>query len=1102
MRTTSRLFQFVAGLLGALGPEGLWAAPPVSQSWATRIHPPPNAYFRAAGFSVSPSGDVYVAGQSQAFWVNPDLWVSRYNSSGVRLWEKRYEPAEGLLGAEIASGVLAHGAHVYVAGTITPSTATSSQDSLTLKYSDAGTLEWAASLDGPGGFTDLTVAMAVDAQDNVLVVGDSIGTNGGFNIVVLKYGSSGGLLWSYSYDGPEHGPDRATGIRLDDNGNVYVAGTSSQGSSLGAAVTFKLSPDGQQLWVARQTSDDIQGISAVAFDVDAMGNAATVGIERMYCVTWKYDANGQRQWMNRYRAEEPASLQARDVQFDVDGNLIVAANLYGDGTNDGVLIKYTATGQQLWATRIASPNGVSHLEAFDVDGDGNAYVVTSPVMDIVTTKVASNGAQLWSVAYNSEGAFDDYGQFLDVAASGDIIVAGNSTLYSTSFVSLVKYTQQPVAGIATAVVTPSLQVVDPGVDVMFTAGPSGPGPVHFQWRRNGRVIDGATNATFAITNVAATHRGDYSVMVSNPAGATVSPEARLSVLVPPIVSVAPTQTLAYVGTEATFTATVAGNDFVTLQWRHDGTNLVGATNDLLRLHSLTAADAGRYDVVATAAGGSSTSSAAGLRLSGAVKLIGTTLHRSASSTWEYAPRLRVLPSGEFLIAARSNRVDGSSVVLTRHDASGSVLWSSVFESVEFTNAEPSNLVVDGAGNSYITGVSRQPYLAAALAVLKFSPDGQLLWSRLQTGTNLWSAIHAFAVDAAGNSTIGALSSFGVALRRYNGAGEVQWTFVDSSPDIDTISVAVDASGNTYLGTTLRVGGDNEIWLRKFDAAGTTAWVKRYDKGMYNRLDAIAVDSTGHLVIVGTSYLGEVPETRMLVAKYSSTGDKVWETRTGDWPELAYVVSMAVGPGDEITVLTESDDDYSPGEQSGVTRIGADGQLKYRVAEPQLLAFKASQLTLDGFGNAYVTGTGYRPATGTDVVTVKYDAHGHRPWLVYHGGIYSESWEYGLEVGVDAAGDVRVLTSENTGTDIGADFSVLHYRQRDPAGLFRVQIIPGPNGTFHLGVPAAGQAFQIESSADLQNWSVLTETERQQLLQPGGGTLSGLPQRFFRLTFPE
>ena len=1102
MRTDFSVYGLRLALLLAAGcsaASALVAAPTanaVTQAWATRITSPTN-FLQAGGISVGPSGDVFVAGHARSFIADNKILVSRHDAAGTLVWQKRFEPEDSLYG-QIAVDVVAQGTNVYVGGTTTSTNG--GMDFLTLKLRDTGELEWTRRFDGAGHSTDQTAAIAVDGQGNVILAGSTSGAEGNADITVVKYGPAGDLLWTYSNDSPGNGWDRAAGMRLDAGGNIHLAGTSVQAKANGefSAVTIKVDPDGRELWVAREVSGHPFGINARGLDVDSAGNVVTVGEERSHCVTWKYDSNGIFQWQARYRAEEPAAMYAADVRFDVSGNVIAAANLYGSGTNDTVLIKYDQNGQQLWATRIADPNNPAHLQALAVDNEGNSILTFTPASDAVTVKVASDGVQLWSVTFDSGGFFADYGQFLEATAAGDIYVAGLSTHFSESFISLVKYTQQSVPGIPTAVVTPALQVVDPGTNVVFTAETTAAGPAQIQWRMNGRPIPDATNATLKLHNVQVYDRGDYSVVISNAVGGTVSAEARLSVRKLPEVVVDPANTIAYLGTDAAFIATVAGNDFVTLQWRHNGTNIPDATNEVLQLVNLTAAAAGAYDIVASTFGGSTTSSPARLRISRAVELVGVTGHRSSPSSWEYAPQLSVLPNGDFLIAARSNHLtQGSSILLRKHAASGSLMWSTVFDSPDFTNAEPSRLVRDAAGNIYLTGLSRQPYIPASLILLKYSPDGMLLWSRILGGTNLWGSVHSLAVDAEG-STIGILDGRGTTLIRHSIAGDVQWSIADPSQDTYTLAVAVDSSGYSYVGTTTRVGSDSEIRLRKIDPVGATVWAQPYNKGMYNWLGAIAVDASGRLIVAGTGELPEVPDSRMFVLKYSPDGEKLWETRTGSgYGEISYIHVVSIGPGDEITVMTVSDDDYTP-EHSGLTRIAPNGQFRYRIVETQILVSRPSQLALDGFGNAYITGYGGRPATGSDVVTAKYDSYGNRPWLVYHGGRLS-SWENGLAVGADAAGEIRVLAAGDARSNTSADFIVLHYVQRDPAGSFR--LIPEPMGTFHLGVPV-GESFQIEASTDLQNWNVLDPGETQQLLQPGGTAFSGPPQRFFRLIFTE
>jgi hypothetical protein len=77
---------------------------------------------------------------------------------------------------------------------------------------------------------------------------------------------------------------------------------------------------------------------------------------------------------------------------------------------------------------------------------------------------------------------------------------------------------------------PAAQTVLVGSNVTFTVGASGTPPFHLQWRSNTVANAGATNWSFQLLNVRTNYTADYSVRITNYAGAVTSQIARLTVI--------------------------------------------------------------------------------------------------------------------------------------------------------------------------------------------------------------------------------------------------------------------------------------------------------------------------------------------------------------------------------------------------------------------------------------------------------------------------------------------------------------------------------------------------------------------------------------------
>ena len=72
----------------------------------------------------------------------------------------------------------------------------------------------------------------VDAAGNIYVTGESIGTEGNFDYATIKYNSIGNQIWVAWYNGPGNGDDMPVALAVDAQGNVYVTGNSLGNSSI------------------------------------------------------------------------------------------------------------------------------------------------------------------------------------------------------------------------------------------------------------------------------------------------------------------------------------------------------------------------------------------------------------------------------------------------------------------------------------------------------------------------------------------------------------------------------------------------------------------------------------------------------------------------------------------------------------------------------------------------------------------------------------------------------------------------------------------------------------------------------------------------------
>lgn len=180
----------------------------------------------AIGLTVDQQGNVIVTGYATTAATGKDYTTIKYNNAGIQQWIKKYNRT-GTTQDEAVGIVSDNTGNIYITGFCTGS-GTSTFDYITLKYNSNGDQQWVKTFNsGLVGVDDKASSIDIDQTGNIYVTGSTISSGSDFDFGTVKYSPSGEVLWSILYENILAVDDKAVMVKADNNGNVYVTGTSS-----------------------------------------------------------------------------------------------------------------------------------------------------------------------------------------------------------------------------------------------------------------------------------------------------------------------------------------------------------------------------------------------------------------------------------------------------------------------------------------------------------------------------------------------------------------------------------------------------------------------------------------------------------------------------------------------------------------------------------------------------------------------------------------------------------------------------------------------------------------------------------------------------------
>jgi hypothetical protein len=221
-----------------------------------------------------------------------------------------------------------------------------------------------------------------------------------------------------------------------------------------------------------------------------------------------------------------------------------------------------------------------------------------------------------------------------------------------------------------------------------------------------------------------------------------------------------------------------------------------------------------------------------------------------------------LREGGYVIAATAHQsaAGPSHAVLIRISADGVLRWNKVLAAPESALGDVREAP---GGGLYTAGWGRaksgDPH---GLWVTRLDKNGKILWQRLLALDG--APLSAFVRPAADGTAFVAASSdtgasqSGAALRivRLGPRGETLWDRAEAVAGSRRAAGAVLLKGGFAVAGDGGPGGKPEIWLARFDAAGTLQQHERFAANGQDRAGGLAALRDGRLLLAGTAEIGQ------------------------------------------------------------------------------------------------------------------------------------------------------------------------------------------------------------------------------------------------------
>jgi len=326
------------------------------------------------------------------------------------------------------------------------------RDAWVLRLDGQGKVIWQKVFGGP--LTEKIFGIAAVSDGGVVIVGKtySVG-DGGSDVLVVRFGADGEILWQKTYGGPHN--DGARAILALQEGRLLIVG--SQGSEIGDdAWIMALDRDGEMLWNRKHGTVGEDGAVSVARALDGgfaiAGYSQRPGLSRFDTWIIRLTSDGRMLWQRHFprgifsagtgvtpapdggffisgisQTRSPRTSRSWVIRLAPDGNTVWKILSRWDSSNEAWGLDSTEDGGVI-VVSAAKPEGIGRSSArlvrLSADGDivwsrllggatwdrPTAVISTRDGGVLITGYTTGRGSgyqDVWVVRLNSEGKVED-----------------------------------------------------------------------------------------------------------------------------------------------------------------------------------------------------------------------------------------------------------------------------------------------------------------------------------------------------------------------------------------------------------------------------------------------------------------------------------------------------------------------------------------------------------------------------------------------------------------------------------------------------------------------------------------------------------------------